>query len=198
MPQILNSKWQFGQQQFFSVSHELPQCNILEKATDCAYRAVRKYIIEWILSTDMKMHFDHISAFRTKRINGEFNIASNEEDRTRVISMCVKAADLGHAATSWEQHEEWCRRVVTEFYDQGDEEERLGLPKSFLCDRSLHEKEFVSSQIGFINFVVKPLYDELKSMDETLQLSKRQELAHICVANIEANAAHWQRGQKEI
>lgn len=59
-----------------------PQCNILEKATDCAYRAIRKYIIEWILSTDMKMHFDHISAFRTKRINGEFNIASNEEDRT--------------------------------------------------------------------------------------------------------------------
>lgn len=32
--------------------------------------------------------------------------------------MCIKAADLGHAATPWEQHEEWCRRVVTEFYDQ--------------------------------------------------------------------------------
>lgn len=46
--------------------------------------------------------------------------------------------------------------------------------------------------------LLQPLYDELKSMDETLQLSKRQELAHICVANIEANAAHWQRGQKEI
>lgn len=41
------------------------------------------------------------------------------------------------------------------FYLQGDEEERLGLPKSFLCDRSLHDKDFLPSQIGFITFVVR-------------------------------------------
>ncbi|KAL8443008.1 hypothetical protein Emed_007002 [Eimeria media] len=136
-----------------------PRCNILEKVTPGAYRAIRKYVIEWILATDMKMHFDHISSFRTRRMNAEFNLATNEEDRSRIISMCIKAADLGHAATAWEQHEEWCRRVVTEFYEQ-------------------------------------PLYEELKATDDALQLSKEQEIERICIANLEANAAHWQRKEK--
>ncbi|CDI82937.1 3',5'-cyclic phosphodiesterase, putative, partial [Eimeria acervulina] len=114
-----------------------------------------------------------------------------------MISMCLKAADLGHAATKWVQHEEWCRLVMTEFYEQGDEEESLGLPKSFLCDRSLHDKEFVPSQIGFINFVVKPLYEELRAADELLQLSKGQEISRICIANLEANALEWEKKQKE-
>ncbi|KAL8428035.1 hypothetical protein Efla_006941 [Eimeria flavescens] len=175
-----------------------PQCNILEKVAPVAYRAIRKYVIEWILATDMKMHFDHISSFRTRRTNAEFNLATNEEDRSRIISMCIKAADLGHAATVWEQHEEWCRRVVTEFYEQGDEEERLGLPKSFLCDRSNHDKDFLPSQIKFITFVVRPLYDELKATDDALQLSKEQEIARVCIANLETNATNWQRKENKI
>lgn len=44
-----------------------------------------------------------------------------------------------------------CCAVVT----QGDEEKRLGLPISFLCDRSQHDTEFFKSQIGFLDFVVK-------------------------------------------
>lgn len=59
-----------------------PQCNILEKVAPGSYRAIRKYVIEWILATDMKTHFDHISSFRTRRMNAEFNLANNEEDRS--------------------------------------------------------------------------------------------------------------------
>ncbi|XP_026192177.1 high affinity cGMP-specific 3',5'-cyclic phosphodiesterase 9A [Cyclospora cayetanensis] len=174
-----------------------PQCNILEKVSQEGYRLIRKLVIGWILETDMKKHFDHIASFRTRRMNAEFSLVNNEEDRSRTISMCIKAADLGHAATDWEQHQEWCRRVYIEFYEQGDEEAEMGLPKSFLCDRSVHDKEFLPAQIGFITFVVKPLYEELKAMDDTLQLPHEQELSKICIANLEANVALWQKKEKE-
>lgn len=174
-----------------------PNCNILEKVAPDAYKIIRKNVIEWILGTDMKMHFEHISSFRTQRMNGEFSLAKNE-DRSRMISMCIKAADIGHAATVWEQHEEWCRRVVEEFYEQGDEEMALGLPKSFMCDRSLHEKEFLQSQIGFITFVVRPLYEELKCVDNMLRLSAEQEIERVCIANLEANATRWQNKEKGL
>lgn len=49
---------------------------------------------------------------------------------------------------------------------QGDEEGQLGLPKSPLCDRSLH-LDFPRSQRGFLEFVVQPLMMALEEADVT-------------------------------
>merc|ERR1712157_508128 len=47
-----------------------------------------------------------------------------------------------------------------EFYQQGDEERRIGLPISALCDRGA-VGDFGKSQKGFVEFVCLPLFEAL-------------------------------------
>ena len=47
---------------------------------------------------------------------------------------------------------------------KGDEERLRSLPISPLCDREKHA-DAPKSQMGFINFVAKPLFDELAAID---------------------------------
>merc|ERR1712228_36223 len=52
-------------------------------------------------------------------------------------------------------HRAWAWLVFDEFFAQGDEEKRLGLPVGMLNDRDKINKP--GSQHGFINFLVSPL-----------------------------------------
>lgn len=69
------------------------------------------------------------------------------------MSLAFKAADLGHACLDWSQHLEWAFRLCEEYYQQGDEEAKLSVPVSPLCDRNEH-RNFARTQAGFIQFVV--------------------------------------------
>lgn len=84
--------------------------------------------------------------------------------------MCIRASDLGHAVVEWDQHFEWSCRVVTEFYLQGDQEHRMGLHISPLCDRADHGG-FAKSQQGFLGYVVKPLVLELAECDTSKRIA---------------------------
>ncbi|PHJ17923.1 3 5 -cyclic nucleotide phosphodiesterase domain-containing protein [Cystoisospora suis] len=156
-----------------------------------AFRTCRKLMIDLILSTDMKTHFDQIANFRLRRQSEGFDPVNNDEDRQRLLEMVIKSADIGHGALPWPAHEQWCLLVVQEFYDQGDEEKRLGLPVSFLCDRSQHDTEFFKSQIGFLDFVVKPLYEELEAVEGMLDYGPERPVRTICVQNLANNIAQW-------
>jgi len=124
---------------------------------------LRSQIIEYILSTDMSEHFEVISKFRMRREAADF-AASNEPDRRFVARLCMKAGDISHSALPWDVHEHWSRLVAQEFLEQGDEEKRLGLPVSPLCDRrSL--PDLGKSQRGFLEFVCLPLFEELASYE---------------------------------
>merc|ERR1711937_1097971 len=47
-------------------------------------------------------------------------------------------------------------KVIDEFFAQGDEERRLGIPLQFLNDR--HKLNKPNSQIGFIEFMIAPFF----------------------------------------
>jgi hypothetical protein len=49
----------------------------------------------------------------------------------------------------------WAERIVQEFYSQGDQELRRGLPVTAVCDRTQYL--LPRSQLGFIEYIVKPL-----------------------------------------
>jgi hypothetical protein len=68
---------------------------------------------------------------------------------------------------------EWIVRVTEEFFSQGDREKSLGLPVSPYCNRPnaadgpfLESASLASSQKGFIDFIVMPLFDALNSWVE--------------------------------
>lgn len=125
---------------------------------------MRSYIIELILSTDMKHHFEIISKFRIRRENEDFDYIKNSDDLLILTKMIIKSADISHGSVSWSEHYCWCQRVLSEFYTQGDEELKNKMPLSPLCDRTKHN-EVCKSQITFLKFVVMPLFEELSHID---------------------------------
>lgn len=162
-------------------------------------KELRSQIIEYILGTDMSDHFAFISKFRVRLDHNDLS-CDNLGDRRFVSSLCLKAGDLSHAALPQELHLQWSRRVTQEFLDQGDEECRLGLPVSPLCDRSTLT-DLGKSQRGFIEFVCLPLYEELNAFhahqsqapESTVDTVVQDESAtqRECLARMKTNALRW-------
>lgn len=134
--------------------------------------SVRSHIIDSILATDMQSHFETISKFRVRRDAADFSVEV-EADRKFLAKLCLKAGDLGHACLPWDTHVEWATRVTQEFYAQGDEERRLGIGVSPLCDRSDLDN-IGKSQKGFLDFVVAPLYQVLSECQLKLEASMQR------------------------
>jgi len=153
------------------------------------YRQYRETIVKLILATDMKFHFEAISQFKVRRRAPEFSISKND-DKWIIAKMCIKAADLSHGALEWSQHYEWSLLVTEEFYLQGDEEARLGLPKSPMCDR---EKNYTlcKGQVGFLRFVVEPLFMELNAIDTDGIVES------MCLTRLKDNAEAWEVKDQE-
>jgi len=132
---------------------------------------VRSHIIEYILATDMAEHFEFISKFRVRRESPDFSIEV-ETDRRFVARLCLKLGDLGHGCLPWHLHLEWSSLVCQEFYAQGDDEKKLGLPVSALCDRD-EVGNLAKSQKGFLEFVVAPLCQAIVECQEyALELTR--------------------------
>eukprot|EP00002_Diphylleia_rotans_P035533 TRINITY_DN776_c0_g1_i10.p1 TRINITY_DN776_c0_g1~~TRINITY_DN776_c0_g1_i10.p1 ORF type:complete len:712 (+),score=181.08 TRINITY_DN776_c0_g1_i10:303-2438(+) len=151
-----------------------PQNDMLSGLTDAERKTVRKLIIEMILSTDMAVHFDTVGDLKSKLMAGK-NDLNLEDPRIKDLLMRValKVADIGHTAKNRALHEKWTDRVQNEFYNQGDEEKRLGIPISPFMDRE--NSNIPKSQVGFINFVVLPLFDAFnysKSFDNLIDQLK--------------------------
>jgi len=142
--------------------------NVLKALSDQDQALARLLIIELILATDMLEHFNLISTFRVKRIQDNLKL-EEETDRRFVTKMCLKAGDVSHAALPWDLHTRWSTLVTQEFMEQGDEERKLGLPVSPLCNRDNLE-ELGKSQRGFLEFVCLPLFEELGAFQKDWEL----------------------------
>eukprot|EP01071_Lankesteria_metandrocarpae_P011464 Lankesteria_metandrocarpae@DN5446_c0_g1_i7.p1 len=147
------------------------------------FQRVRSRIVELVLATDMKQHFESQTKFRVRRASPEFDYDKRVEDMWLVLKMCLIAADISHGALEWSQHVEWSMRVTEEFYRQGDSELSMGLPKSPLCDRDTH-KGLAKSQKGFLDFVVYPLYVELDA-------AANGALQSTCLIRLVENKSRW-------
>ncbi|KEP64788.1 UNVERIFIED_CONTAM: 3'5'-cyclic nucleotide phosphodiesterase domain-containing protein [Hammondia hammondi] len=163
---------------------ELADCDIFFSLRTKDYHMVRSLIIDLILATDMKNHFETVSRFRVRRNALDFDLSS-EEDFWFAVKIIMKCADLSHCSVPWVQHFQWCQRLSVEFYDQGDEEVARHLPMSPLCDREKHS-EVAKSQLGFMSFVAVPLFEELASIDGTGNIEK------CCISAMKTNASHWE------
>ncbi|CAD2104179.1 3',5'-cyclic nucleotide phosphodiesterase, putative [Plasmodium vinckei lentum] len=173
---------------------QLSQCNILKSFSEKEFRQIRSYIIELILSTDMKHHYEIISKFRIRRENEKFDYIKDDDDLLALMKMIIKSADISHGAVKWREHYKWCQRVLCEFYFQGDEELKNKIPISPLCDRKKHN-EVGQSQIAFLKFVVMPLFEELAYIDNS------QFVKNYCLKRLNRNRHMWNKlinEEKEI
>ncbi|XP_062860219.1 cGMP-inhibited 3',5'-cyclic phosphodiesterase 3A isoform X1 [Trichomycterus rosablanca] len=134
-----------------------PEYNFLGNLNHVEFKRFRFLVIEAILATDLKKHFDFLAEFNTKvGHEGCSGIDwSNENDRLLVCQMCIKVADVNGPLKYKDLHLQWTDGIVNEFYEQGDEEASLGLPISPFMDRSA--PQLAKLQESFITHIVGPL-----------------------------------------
>lgn len=165
---------------------------------DADFTLLRRIVIESVLATDMAKHFETLSRFKAS-INYSENSKEHELAKTveppicsesvadrsaRLVSIFLKAADIGHAGKPLEITRRMTIRIHMEFFSQGEEERELGLPISPLCDR--HEVNIAGSQVGFLHHLVIPLYKAVHFFITS------DEFLNDCLNRLEANLSHWQ------
>uniref|UniRef100_A0A8C5TSH8 Phosphodiesterase n=1 Tax=Malurus cyaneus samueli TaxID=2593467 RepID=A0A8C5TSH8_9PASS len=134
-----------------------PEYNFLSNLDHVEFKRFRFLVIEAILATDLKKHFDFLAEFNAKvnDMNSNGIEWSNENDRLLACQICIKLADINGPAKVRELHLKWTEGIVNEFYEQGDEEASLGLPISPFMDRS--SPQLAKLQESFITHIVGPL-----------------------------------------
>ncbi|KAG5849206.1 hypothetical protein ANANG_G00107510 [Anguilla anguilla] len=134
-----------------------PEFNFLSNLDHVEFKRFRFLVIEAILATDLKKHFDFLAEFNSKvnDVDSPGIDWTNENDRLLVCQVCIKLADINGPAKCRELHLKWTEGIVNEFYEQGDEEASLGLPISPFMDRS--SPQLAKLQESFITHIVGPL-----------------------------------------
>ncbi|CAE7036136.1 pde-4 [Symbiodinium natans] len=178
------------------ISEDPDGCNECTGLPDADFALLRRIVVESVLSTDMSKHFETLARFKASinfcesadqsRSNEEAPIfAESSADRSaRVVSIYLKAADIGHAGKPTDITKRMTIRIHMEFFAQGEEERQLGLPISPLCDRS--EVNIPTSQVGFLRHLVIPLYQAVHFYITS------DDLLSDCLNQLEANLSNWQ------
>ncbi|KHJ89832.1 3'5'-cyclic nucleotide phosphodiesterase [Oesophagostomum dentatum] len=109
-------------------------------------------VLEYILATDLKQHFEIIMTFNEKSSEMEL---LNESDRLLMAKMIIKMADINSPTKPYGLHRQWTERICQEFYEQGDEERKRGMPITPYMDRN--DAQVAKLQDSFIAHVVSPL-----------------------------------------
>lgn len=123
---------------------------------------LRKIIIDMVLATDMSKHMTLLADLKTmvetKKVAGSgVLLLDNYNDRIQVLQSMIHLADLGNPTKPIELYRAWNSRVLEEYWRQGDIERAQGLEISPMCDR--HNITVEKSQIGFIDYIVHPLWE---------------------------------------
>ncbi|XP_071351421.1 cGMP-inhibited 3',5'-cyclic phosphodiesterase 3A-like isoform X2 [Trachinotus anak] len=140
-----------------------PEYNFLVNLDHVEFKRFRFLVIEAILATDLKKHFDFLAEFNAK-VGDDPSTGidwSNENDRLLVCQMCIKLADINGPLKCKDLHLQWTEGIVNEFYEQGDEESSLGLPVSPFMDRAA--PQLAKLQESFITHIVGPLCNSYDS-----------------------------------
>ncbi|KAL0246321.1 hypothetical protein GEMRC1_007533 [Eukaryota sp. GEM-RC1] len=97
----------------------------------------------------------------------------DDSSRKLLAFIVIKCADISNPYRQHELAYTWSLRAMEEFYRQGDRERALGLPISAFYDRQ-HPQES-KCQVGFIDFLVSPLYEQLYQLmpDSTVSSFKQ-------------------------
>jgi len=161
--------------------------NIFSNIKGEDYKQLRKLIISNILATDMKVHFDVISAFNDVREriekSGEEQFHWNDDDVKAVTGMIVHCSDVCGPTKNFPTAYEWSCRVNTEFSIQVREEEALGIPITPYFKDLDKPHVMAKQEIAFVSFMIKPLWETFNQFSG--------EGMKIAVDNIDKNLKEW-------
>lgn len=133
-------------------------------------RYARKLIIEMVLSTDMVTHSHCVNDLADLASAAREDDESEGDEATKwseldhkmfMMKTALHAADISNPCKPRQIMLQWTDRINLEFWAMGDKERSMGLSISPLCDRESGMKSVPKNQLGFIQFVIRPLYAPL-------------------------------------
>mmetsp|Transcript_50869 Transcript_50869/g.147680 ORF Transcript_50869/g.147680 Transcript_50869/m.147680 type:complete len:488 (+) Transcript_50869:158-1621(+) len=139
-----------------------PEANLLSSLGRERLACARKQMIEAVLGTDMAHHFSKVGAFKEfveKLDDDPKSWLENAEAMASLRVMILHAADISGPAKTLDLADRWAALLSQELFAQGDEEKRLQVPVSPLCNRET--TKFAGSQVSFIRFIVQPTFQVL-------------------------------------
>lgn len=171
--------------QILSVS----ELNIFQKMHPDEFPLFRKFVIQGILSTDIKKHFDELSSLKERIDSGDFNPYEESDtggmqDFLLFIGILMHTCDLYVPTLEVSQSMKWSKLVNLEFIDQSKcEISNNLLVTPFLLGLEDMKKQ-ANSEKFFVTKIVQPLWMEV---DRFLQgeLSTR-------LAFIQKNLSNWE------
>lgn len=152
---------------------------------------VRRCFIQSVLGTDMAFHAEHVGKLKSIGEDRGPALTTPEEVTNYhlfLMESILHGSDISNPCKPKHIMLEWTQRVLEEFWTQGDEEIRLGLDVSPLCDRESGSKNVPKGQIGFITFVVEPYFNALQRI-----IPEAQE----AVDTLAQNKLFWQEVDRE-
>ena len=104
------------------------------------------------------------------------------EEQQVLLNYLMHSADLGHNCKKYEISKKWVHLLCEEFWLQGDQEKKLGIPVSFLCDRD--KIDVPASQVNFLRGFIISSFDCLVSIFPNLKYT---------MDNAKNNIKEWQK-----
>lgn len=170
-------------------------CNFFAHFPDETYSALRIRIIDLVLATDLALHIEHISNFKSRLSSGWVCDMSVSSDRSAAMTIFLKMADISHCLRRLEIHTLWSLRIMDEFFLQGDEEKKRGFDVSTIMDREKYN--LASSQLGFLDFIGKPMLTVFLDVSFPGKNAKQQ-FPRLLSSLFNENYEHWINGGKGL
>lgn len=174
------------------------------------FAELKSQVAEMVLATDMSRHRQYFLEFQewcnaAKKDSGAQGIEDESfrsyidtripslspAERTLLMSMVVKCADLANVVKPVEQAEAWADRIMLEFYAQGERELALALPLTQPAKNDNGEWLLAKHQLSFLENVVGPLYVLVMGLAE-------KESRSIVLSHAKKNAEIWSDRVREL
>merc|ERR1711957_835312 len=97
------------------------------------------------------------------------------DEKLFVLGSLLHASDISNPTKPRSIMLAWTRRILDEFWAQGDLEKSLGFTAiTMFCDREADSTKIPARQLGFIDFVVEPYWRSLCIIAPDLQAALAQ------------------------
>uniref|UniRef100_A0A915KRJ2 PDEase domain-containing protein n=1 Tax=Romanomermis culicivorax TaxID=13658 RepID=A0A915KRJ2_ROMCU len=119
---------------------QLPNCNFVSKFTKKQFTTFRRAVIDMVLATDMAKHMTLLAYLKTIAETTKVTCDGllhfdNFKDKIELLKCMIHLADLSNPTKPIGLYRQWTERICEEFWLQGDQERKMGLEISPLCDR---------------------------------------------------------------
>ncbi|KAI9329222.1 hypothetical protein DFJ73DRAFT_631407 [Zopfochytrium polystomum] len=134
--------------------------NILDKVPSKDYKRCLSTFEHCILATDLAVYFKTKQAVNDLAAAGNYDSA-NPEHKNLLLGILMTCTDLSSMYKEWDDVQHTADAVYSEFFAQGHEEKKLGVPISAPVMDPDNEPEIPRLQVGFYASIVTPAYESL-------------------------------------